>query len=173
MNGQVTAKPLVPATYATYAGICASDNPAGYGGSAATTTVTAGNTTTTRLTLPAMVVRLYSGTTPTAGTEMAMPAGSKLVITDTQCDGGAHFVGGPGVTVPANDSVLPISSSPVLNGRTNDIGLLTYPGMPYGKYSVCYQNGSKDYSVASITNQATGEIINLFNGGLTTGTCAT
>jgi prepilin-type N-terminal cleavage/methylation domain-containing protein len=171
-NGQITAQPLVPATYATYAGICASDNPSSYGGSAATTSVTAGGSTTTTLTVPSIVVRLYSGTTTVPGSEIVMPAASKLVVTDTQCDGGEHFVGGPGVTVPVNDSALPINSSPVLNGGTRDTGLLGYPGMPYGKYTVCYQSGTKD-SVASITNQGTGEIVKIYNGSLTTGSCAT
>lgn len=178
-NGQFTTQPLVPATYAAYAGICASgDNPSSYGASAATATVTAGNPTATSnptgvsLTLPSIVVRLYSGTTTTPGSEIAMPASTKLVVTDTQCNGGEHFVGGPGVTVPVNDSALPIRSSPVVNGGTNDIGLLTYPGMPYGKYTVCYQSGTKD-SLASITNQGTGEIVKIYNGSLTTGTCAT
>jgi hypothetical protein len=177
-NGQFTAQPLVPATYAAYAGICASDNPSSYGGSAATATVTAGNPTATSnptgvsLTLPSMVVRLYSGTTTAPGSEIAMPASTKLVVTDTQCDGGEHYVGGPGVTVPVNDSALPINSSPVLNGLLNDTGLLNYPGMPFGKYTVCYQNGTKD-SQATITNQGTGEIIKIYNGSLTTGTCAT
>jgi len=182
-NGQVTAQPLVPATYATYPGICPNDDPSGFGGSDATTAVTAGNTAATTLTLPAIVVRLYSGTGTisilggvvtlpgSAGSEIAMPAGSKLVITDTQCDGGEHYVGGPGVTVPANDSALPVSASPVINGGTNDIGLLAYPGMPDGKYTVCYQNGSQ-YSQASLTNQGNGEIVNLFNGTLATGSCA-
>jgi DNA-directed RNA polymerase subunit H (RpoH/RPB5) len=44
--------------------------------------------------------------------------------------------------------------------------------MPYGKYTVCYQSGTKD-SVASITNQGTGEIVKIYNGSLTTGSCAT
>lgn len=176
-NGQFTAQPLVPATYAAYAGICASDNPSSYGGSAATATVTAGNPTATSnptavsLTLPSIVVRLYSGTTTTPGSEIAMPASTKLVVTDTQCNGGEHYVGGPGVTVPANDSALPINSSPNLTGLSQDTGLLLYPGMPYGKYTVCYQNGTKD-SLASITNQATGEIVKIYNGSLATGACA-
>jgi hypothetical protein len=186
-NGQFTAQPLVPAAYATYAGICTGDDPAsGYGGSDPTTTVTSGNLTATTLTLPSIVVRLYSGTglisvlggvittvPVSAGSEMAMPAGSKLVITDTQCNGGEHYVGGPGgVTVPVNDSALPIKASPLLNASLNDTGLLAYPGMPDGKYTVCYQNGSK-YSQASLTNQGTGEVVYLYNNSLTTGSCAT
>ena len=146
-SSSLRAYPLVPATYATYAGICTGDDPHAYGDTDATTTVTAGSVAAnTPLTLPAMVVRLYTGTATSPGSEMALPAGSKLIVTDTQCDGGEHFVGGPGATtIPANDSTLPTSASPNLSGLTQDTGLLANPGMPDGKYTVCFQNGTKDY----------------------------
>ncbi len=173
-NNQFSATPLVPGTYAAYPGICTGDDPSanGLAGSDATTVVTAGNSSpsVTALTLPAMVMRLHSGAVGSA--EMALPSGSTLVVTDTGCDGGAHFVGGPGVSVPSGASYLPINASPNLGAAANDTGLLAYPGMPYGQYTVCYQNGSKDTQV-TFTNKGTGEIVNLYTSSLGSGTCGT
>ena len=170
--GQFTATPLVPGTYATYPGICAGDDPYAFGGADATTTVTAGNLNpaVTALSLPAMVIRLHSSAVGLP--EIALPAGSELVVTDTGCDGGAHFVGGPGVSVPGGDSYLPVNASPNLTGVANDTGLLAYPGMPSGKYTVCYQNGTQDTQV-TVTNQSSGEIVNLYSLSLARGTCST
>ena len=170
--GQLTARPLVPSTYAAYPGICAGDDPSGLGGADATTVVTAGNQSPQAipLTLPAMVIRLHSGGSGSG--EMALPSGSELVVTDTGCDGGAHFVGGPGVSVPSGDSFLPINANPNLTGTTNDAGVLTYPGMAYGQYTVCYQSGTKDTQVI-VTNKGSGEVVNLYAGSLGQGTCST
>ena len=183
-NGTWTAMPLAPYTYAAYAGICSSDEPAlpTFGATDASTAVTSGATTGTTLALPSIVVRLYGGTgvpgilgallplSPLAGSEQALPSGSKLVITDTGC--AEHYVGGPSVAVPSGDSYLPINPSPQLTGGANDTGLLGTPGMPYGSYTVCYQNGSKDTQV-TLPNKGSGEIVDLYNGSLATGTCAT
>ncbi len=52
----------------------------------------------------------------------------------------------------------------------NDTGLLTYPGMPYGNYTVCYDNAGKTYQYPmTVTNQVSGEIVKLYAGSATTG----
>ena len=180
--GSFTATPLAPYSYNTYAGLCQLDDPttSGYGGAYTVANVTAGaNPTVGPIKLPSMVIRLWNGTgisgapgTPILkGTQIALPAGAKLVVTDTGC--GEPFVGN--VAVPAGDSYLPIDSNPLLNATSpNDTGLLGDPGMPYGKYTICYSNNNLTYTVSSLTNLGNGEIINLYSLTPTgTGTCAT
>jgi prepilin-type N-terminal cleavage/methylation domain-containing protein len=170
-GGQITATPLFPATYSTYAGVCTSDEPAHFGAIDGSAAVTAGGSASTALTLPAMVVRLYSGTSSTVpGSEMTVPAGAHLIVTDTGCN--MRYIGytttPPAVT--SGQAVLPLITT--LKTGLNDAGLLTYPGMPYGNYTVCYDNGTKHYGPMTVGNASTGEIVNLYAGSATTtGTC--
>jgi hypothetical protein len=133
-------------------------------------TVTAGGTATTSpasLTLPAMVIRLYTGTPSTPGSEEALPTGGNLVVTDTGC--GVSYMGY--TTTPpvlaSGQAALPLSLTPQTNGGSNDVGLLTYPGMPDGSYNVCFDNGSTHFGPLTVTNQGSGEIVNLYAGSAT------
>lgn len=159
------ATSLFPFTspYSAYAGVCSSDEPAlpQNGGTDASLTVTTTPVASAQLTLPAMVVRLHSGTTITSASEEALPVGSHLVITDTGCN--LRYAG--------NSSLLPLLTT-VTRGGATDYGVLQNPGMPYGSYTACYDNGTKHYA-ATVTNKSPGEVVDLFAGAgaLTTGVC--
>ncbi len=166
-----TATPLFPYTYSTYAGMCLSDKPSLFGGTDPSANVAAGGTTNATLTLPSMVVRLYKGTTTSSGEE-TLPSGAHLTVTDTGC--GVKYIGytATAPTVAAGQSVLPLTTT--LGTGVNDTGLLTYPGMPYGNYTVCYDTGlsRKLATPVSVTNQGSGEILNVFAGNATaSGSC--
>jgi hypothetical protein len=120
-------------------------------------------------TLPAMVVKLYSGTSSSPGAEEALPTGAHLVITDSGCGVGYRTANNGLTTVSAGQAALPLNSS-YPNLGTNDTGILEYPGMPYGTYSVCYDNGKgKTYSVPStVTNSGSGEVVNVYAGSAAT-----
>jgi hypothetical protein len=87
--------------------------------------------------------------------------GSHLVITDTGCN--LRYAG--------NSSLLPLLTT-VTRGGATDYGVLQNPGMPYGSYTACYDNGTKHYA-ATVTNKSPGEVVDLFAGAgaLTTGVC--
>jgi prepilin-type N-terminal cleavage/methylation domain-containing protein len=168
-SGHINATPLFPTTYSTYAGVCPSDEPAlpGFGGTDGSASVTTGASV---LTLPAMVVRLYSGTSAAPGSETTVPVGAHLIVTDTGCS--MRYIGytttPPAVT--SGQAVLPLNTT--LKTGVNDTGLLTYPGMPYGNYTVCYDNGTKHYGPLVKQNAGTGEIVNLYAlSATTTGLC--
>jgi prepilin-type N-terminal cleavage/methylation domain-containing protein len=176
-SSSITANTLFPYTspYSVYAGTCTSDNPNLIsGGSVAdqTATVTAGGTATqVNFTLPALVVKLYSGTSSSPGAEEALPAGSHLVITDTGCGVRYNAANNAATTLPAGQAALPLNAS-YPNLGANDTGILQFPGMPYGNYTVCYDTGSggKTYSVSPVKNTGNGEVVSLYAGSATTGT---
>jgi hypothetical protein len=147
--------PLFPfaSSYSAYAGVCSNDEPAQFSGADTPVTVPAGGNAVASMTLPAMVVRLHTGTT-VATAEERVPAGSHLVVTDTRCN--LRYT-------------TTLAASPVINGGSNDTGLLAYPGMPYGVYTVCYDTGTglKTYST-TVTNKGSGEIIDLLAGSVNT-----
>ncbi len=162
--GRITATPLFPYTYAAYAGVCTSDEPTLFGGTDGSANVTTGTST---LTLPAMVVRLYSGTTTTPGSEIALTSPSHLVIKDTGC--GMRYMGYTTTPplVSTNQAVLPLKTA--YGTGVNDTGLLKFPGMPYGNYTVCYDTGAgKTYQASAVQNKGTGEIIKLYKGSAVT-----
>ena len=167
-GGQVVATPLFPFAYSTYAGVCTSDDPSLLGGTDGSASVTAGGTGAVNLTLPAMVVRLYSGT-DTTSPETTLPTGGDLIVTDTGCN--MRYVGYTTAPPPvsAGQAVLPLTTT--LGSGANDTGLLKFPGMPYGQYTVCYDDAGQMYGPVSVTNQGAGEIVNLFAGATTAGTC--
>ena len=171
-SGQVTATPLFPFTspYSLYAGICGSDDPHVVSSGAVTdasAAVSAGGNTPVTLTLPAMVVKLYSGAS-TGTSEMALPAGAHLIITDTGCN--VRYIGylGAAPTVATNQAALPLN--PSYPPSSNDTGILAFPGMPYGNYTVCYDNNGQKYSTTA-TNAGTGVLVALLAGSTTTGIC--
>ena len=51
--------------------------------------------------------------------------------------------------VSTNQGNLPLNPNYPLG--SNDTGILSYPGLPYGNYTVCYDNGSKSTS-ATVTS---------------------
>jgi hypothetical protein len=164
--GQVTATPLFPTTYSTYAGVCPSDDPALFGATDGSAAVTAGVPVSTPLTLPGMVVRLYSGTSSTVpGSEITVPVAGHVIVTDTGCS--MRYIGYTTTppTVTAGQAVLPLNTT--LKTGVNDTGLLTHPSMPYGNYTVCYDNGTKHYGPLVVRNASTGEIVNLYAGSAT------
>jgi prepilin-type N-terminal cleavage/methylation domain-containing protein len=169
-NG-ITATPLFPfkSQYSVYAGVCPSDDPFVVSGvQDATATVPAGGPTSVSLALPAMVVRLYSGTTVTSTQEIAMPAGAKLQISDDSCS--VDYISG--LAAPAaGQATLQLNTSYVPQSTVSDTGLLKYPGMPYGHYTVCYTDASNKIYSRSVTNGSSGVIVNLKAGSTVTGTC--
>jgi hypothetical protein len=108
-----------------------------------------------------MVVRLHTGTTVTSASEEALPGGSHLVVTDTGCS--LRYAG--------NSSLLPLLTT-ITTAAGIDYGLLKNPGMPYGAYTVCYDNGTQHNS-ATVTNTGSGEVVDLFAGAsaLSSGVC--
>ncbi|HEY5430859.1 MAG TPA: prepilin-type N-terminal cleavage/methylation domain-containing protein [Solirubrobacteraceae bacterium] len=169
-GGQVVATPLFPFTspYSAYAGVCTSDEPSLFGATDSSALVTAGGSTPASITLPAMVVRLDKGTSASPGAEEALPAGAHLVVTDTGC--GVQYIGYTTAppTLAANQAALPLVSA--VGTGANDTGLLTYPGMPYGQYTVCYDKAGKTYQdPATVTNEGNGEIVTLYAKSATTG----
>lgn len=177
-SGQVTANTLFPYTssYSVYAGMCTGDNPNLIsGGSVAdqTSTVTAGGIAPTlTFTLPAMVVKLYSGTS-TSSSEEALPNGWHVQIKDTGCGVDYNTANNAAGSLAAGQAALPLNSS-YPNLGTNDTGILEYPGMPYGDYSACIDNGSKYLVTTLPANTGSGQFVNLFAGSVaTTGTAGT
>jgi prepilin-type N-terminal cleavage/methylation domain-containing protein len=164
-GGVIQAQPLFPYTYATYAGVCSSDEPKLYGAADGSVVVAAGATTTARaLKLPALVVRVVNG-----AVEIPVTAPARLVITDTGC--GLRYIGYTGATAPtlaAGQAALPLNTSysPVVG----DTGLLASPGMPYGNYTVCYQSGTRATS-ATVVNKGNGEVVTLNTATMASGSC--
>jgi prepilin-type N-terminal cleavage/methylation domain-containing protein len=165
-GGQVVATPVYPYTYSAWAGFCQNNEPSKFGATDGSATVAAGGTGTATLTLPAMVVRLYTGTsTATPGTEMTtLPAGAHLVITDTGCAMSYRGYTSTPPTLANGQVALPLTA---VQAGANDTGLLEYPGMPYGSYTVCYDNGTTSYTASALTNTGNGELINLYAGSAT------
>jgi hypothetical protein len=170
-TGNIVATPLFPFTsvYSVYAGICGSNDPHVISGvTDPSAVVNAGANTNVSLTLPAMVVRLYSGTTVKNTQEIAMPANTSLTVTDNLC--AVDYMSAPPSPLSAGDAVLPLSPTYV-GGTANDTGLLKYPGMPYGNYTVCYKDAVGKVFKSTTANSGSGEIINLFAGSTAVGIC--
>jgi Tfp pilus assembly protein PilV len=170
-TGPITATPMFPfkSTYSVYAGVCPSDDPHVISGATdSTATVTPGGSTAASLALPAMVVRLYSGSSVANNKETALPANSKLTVSDDGCN--VDYVSG--LANPATgQAVLPINTGYAPPSTTSDTGLLKYPGMPYGNYTVCYTDSSNKIYSQSVTNSGSGVIVNLLAGNTVVGTC--
>jgi prepilin-type N-terminal cleavage/methylation domain-containing protein len=178
-TGSVVATPMFPYTspYSVYAGTCTNDDPhLVTGGSTddAAATVTEGGNTNVTLTLPAIVVKLYSGTSSSPGSEEALPTGWHLALTDTGCNVEYSSANNAAGLLTAGQAALPLNASyPALGA--NDTGILEYPGMPYGSYSACLDNGTKKVVTTLPVNTGSGQVVNLYGGSvassLVTGTC--
>lgn len=172
LGSQIVATPVFPFTspYSVYAGTCSAEDPSHVTGgpsSDVSATVIGGQNTNATVTVPPMVVKLYSGTSSTPGSEEAVPNGSELLITDP-C--GTKYYGYLAGTTPpavsAGQGNLPLN--PGYPATASVTGLLSYPGLPYGGYTVCYDNGTKHYQPAAITNTGVGETVKLYAGSATT-----
>jgi prepilin-type N-terminal cleavage/methylation domain-containing protein len=164
----IGAAPLFPTIYTVYPGVCSSDEPStpAFGDTDGSVTVVAGQSSApVTLTVPAMVVQLYSGSTANPGVIEALPNGANIVITDTGC--GVRYIGYTGTPPPITSKQAAL---PLVTGVAST-GLLASPGMPDGTYTVCYQAGSKKYVAPAVTNHGRGEVINLYAGSTRTGTC--
>jgi hypothetical protein len=170
---QVAATTTVPATplypfnttnnYTVFAGTCSANLPSTYAGTNVTATLQPGGSTAVTVTVPAMAIHVYSGTT--TATSEVMP--SHLYIKDTGCNvrytGYKLGTGAPAVSSGQSpeQADLPLSSTYPI---TTTGGVLAYPAMPYGTYNVCVDNGSKWWSVTGYTNNDTSGVINFFEG---------
>jgi Tfp pilus assembly protein PilV len=167
----ITATPLFPFTskYSVYAGVCPSDDPNVVAGvTDPTATVPQGASAGVGLTLPAMVVRLYSGTSIANNAEEKLPANTKLTVSDDGCN--VDYISN--LTTPAaGQAVLPINTTYTVGTTTSATGLLKYPGMPYGHYTVCYTDANNKIYSKSVTNSGSGVIVSLLAGSTVTGTC--
>jgi hypothetical protein len=160
-----------------YAGTCTNNNPnLVSGGSVADTaaTVTAGGNANASLALPAMVVKVYSGTSASPGAEEALPSGWHIAVTDTGCNVNYSSANNAGSSLPAGQAALPLNAS-YPNLGANDTGILEYPGMPYGNYTACIDNGSKKVVTTLPANTGNGQVVSLYAGSVpssgTSGTC--
>jgi Tfp pilus assembly protein PilV len=135
--------------YTVYAGTCSSDLPPG--GQYGSATVSPGATVATAptLTLPAMIIDVYSGTT--VGASVVKP--SHLTITDTAC---------------ASKDTPPISGTLV-----KAQGALLDPGQPYSSsaFSVCADNGSTHYTTTASNPYPGPNTVNIFFGSTSSGVC--
>jgi type II secretory pathway pseudopilin PulG len=178
-GGQVQANTLFPYTspYSVYAGTCTNDNPnLVSGGSVADkpATVTAGGNANVSLALPALVVKVYTGTSGSPGAEEALPSGWHVALTDTGCNVNYSSANNSGASLPAGQAALPLNAS-YPNLGANDTGILEYPGMPYGNYTACIDNGSKKVVTTLPANTGNGQVVSLYAGSVpssaTSGTC--
>lgn len=164
----VAAAPLYPFNttnnYTAYAGTCSANLPSTYSGTNVTATLQPSGSTSVTVTVPAMVVHVWSGTSSSPGSE-TMP--THVYVKDTGCNVRyyGYRLGTTAPTVSSGQSpeqaALPLSStypSPTTGG------VLAYPGMPYGSYNVCVDNGSKWWSVTGYTNNDTSSPINIYTG---------
>jgi len=175
---QIPAYPLFPFNgsdnYTVYAGTCSANDPGTYSGTDVTATLQPSSTTNVTVTVPAMLIHVWNGTSTSPGSETFNFNTWHLWVKDVGC--GLRYYGYKlGGTVPAvsagqspEQAVLPLNS----NYPTSTTGgILAYPAMPYGKYDVCVDNGSKYWSVSNVTNNNSSGTINLYTGtGGTTGT---
>lgn len=158
----VSATPLFPfsSTDTIYAGTCDANAlaqaptsmPVPSGAAVADVAVPAGATANATVQLPALYLVVHSGNTSSPG---SLVNNAHVVITDVNC------------TVDGN----PVKR--VLN--TNASGALPDPGMPWGEYDVCADNGSRrsQLSVSGndvmVTNLTTGPQVDLYLGSVSWG----
>jgi hypothetical protein len=115
-----------------------------------------------------MVVRLYGGTSIANNAEEKLPANTKLTVSDDGCN--VDYISN--LTTPAaGQAVLPINTTYTVGTTTSATGLLKYPGMPYGHYTVCYTDANNKIYSKSVTNSGSGVIVSLLAGSTVTGTC--
>jgi hypothetical protein len=145
--------------------MCANNEPAygSNGGTDVTTTVTSGTNSNVTVTVPAMSIHVYTGTT-TGSSEVAP---THLYIKDTGCNVRykGYVLGQTPPTVTSGQSpemaVVPEKST---YPTSTTGGVLAYPAMPYGTYNVCVDNGTSFWSATAKVNGNSGVTVNLFEG---------
>jgi prepilin-type N-terminal cleavage/methylation domain-containing protein len=149
--------------YAVWAGVCSANEPAQNGATDVTATVASGQTSTATVTLPSLAIQTSTTTTTgngnnkTTTTTYALPA--HLYIKDTGCN--VRYYGYKSGTIPAvagtqaglspAQATIPMSAS--YTGGAG--GILQFPGLPYGTYNVCVDNGTNyvEKTIALTSNQ--------------------
>jgi prepilin-type N-terminal cleavage/methylation domain-containing protein len=158
----LAATPLFPNTYAAYAGVCTSDAPSVNGGTNESVIITRGAGAGIAVQLPAIVIRIMSGTN-----EIPLPARASLVLTDTGCN--MNYIAPAPATLSAGQATLQLNAA--YGTGTSDTGILANPGMPYGRYQVCYQSPARrSYTTTAFGNTGNGEIISIPTASATSGT---
>jgi Tfp pilus assembly protein PilV len=155
----ITATNMFPFTsaYTVYAGSCSADAPSANGQSSdPSVLVPAGGIANITLHLPALLLKVYTGKSTSPGSLASTP---HVVLYDQGCGGSPPTAGG----TPAISNVM----------QTNTTGGLTDPGVPYGIYTVCADNGSKSISAlnVAIKDPVNGTPLTLYLGSGTNGTC--
>jgi Tfp pilus assembly protein PilV len=137
-----------PTAYAVYAGTCEANNPAKFGSTDPGVKVPPLGTGETEVPLPAMIVDVYKASTASTA-ELVEPSKlNKIVVKDTGCSE-------PSISESLSGSVAEIEKQ----------GDLRYPGMPYGKYTVCNEwvESGSTYSV-EVTNDENPETAKNYDG---------
>lgn len=151
-SGDIVATPLFPFTsaYSVYAGTCTNDDPHTVSSSVTDTTAVvpeggAYSPTPPLLYLPAIVLKLMTGTSASPGSEEAMPAGAYITVNDSGCavDYSTQNNSSSYSSLSSGQAALPVlttSTSPT--AALSNFGILQYPGMPDGSYYICYGTGT-------------------------------
>jgi Tfp pilus assembly protein PilV len=136
--------------YTVYAGTCSSDLPPG--GQYGSATVGPGATVATAptLTLPAMIIDVYTGTSSSNGS-LVKP--SHLTVTDTAC--------------------ASVDTPPISGTLVKAQGALVDPGQPYSSapFSVCADNGSRHFTATVSNNYPGPNTVNIYFGSTSSGVC--
>lgn len=154
---------VFPTSYTLYAGSCMADKPAAPSDSPVVT-VTPGQISTppgnppAPLKVPAVLVRVYSGTGPGNPGSLVNQPLQNITVTDG-C-GVKRRYSGTAVTAP-----------------TSPTGALTDPGEPFGALTVCVDAnvGGQQYTETTTvnnTNYSTGTPANIYSGAAQGGVCA-
>lgn len=152
----ITGTNMFPFTsaYTVYAGSCSADAPSANGqASDPSVVVPKGGTGSLVIHLPALLLKVYNGTSSVPGTPANTP---HVVLYDQGCGGSPPTAGGS----PAISNVVP----------SNSTGSLVDPGVPYGIYTVCADGlvaGTRKLAFASnvaINQPVTGTPVNLYLG---------
>jgi prepilin-type N-terminal cleavage/methylation domain-containing protein len=167
----VAATPLAPysSAYTAYAGVCSANDPASYSGTDKTATVQSNLGTNVQVTVPAMVIHVWNNSKTNGSSLETAP--SHVYIKDTGCNVRytGYLQGQTPPTVTAGQS--PMQAVVPLNRNyptSTTGGVLAYPGMPYGKYNICVDNGTS-YWLQSYTNNDSTGAINFYEDQTTTG----
>lgn len=160
---EVSATSLFPFTspYTVYAGTCEGNNPnpdddpdPPTAAAMASVLVPQGAGAPTTIQLPALHLTVQSGANPQS--PGAPVSGARVRLGDTNCDADA---GGPYMRT----------------FTTNAAGQLPDPGLPYGSYDLCVDDGAKRVTVLDVPVEdlETGTTSNIYlgSGGAQTGTC--
>jgi Tfp pilus assembly protein PilV len=111
-----------PTAYAAYAGTCEENNPTKFAAADPSVKVPPAGTGEAEVPIPAMIVKVYNKGTAEAPSELLTESSkiNKIVVKDTGC-------------AAASQSMTLANGAEEIERQ----GDLKYPGLPYGKYTVC------------------------------------